>query len=49
MPGLALEELELEDIELLPSREVMCCPPPCWNPCCHVELQVELCVSLGCN
>jgi hypothetical protein len=37
-----MEELELEQAELLPSRETLCAP--CYNPCCHPCL--EVCVKL---
>ena len=44
---LTIEEMEMEEAEYLPDREVMCCP--CYNPCgCapSVSISVELCVRI---
>jgi hypothetical protein len=43
---LSFEEMDLEQSELLPNREVMCCPcyTPCCDPCC-----VNVCVTVVAN
>jgi hypothetical protein len=39
---VTMQELELEQAELLPSRETLCRPNPCWHPCypCHPCFEV---------
>ena len=47
---LSLEEMDLEQSEYLPNREVMCSPcyNPCCNPCCpSVAISVYLCVGIA--
>jgi hypothetical protein len=47
MSTVTMEELELETAELLPSRETLCCCPPC-HPCCRPCcpcFEVSVCVS----
>jgi hypothetical protein len=34
---VTMQELELEQAELLPSRETLCVPR--WNPCCYYSCQ----------
>jgi len=46
---LTVEEMEMEESEYLPDREVMCCP--CYTPCCNpcgagLHISVELCVNI---
>jgi hypothetical protein len=46
---LTIEEMEMEESEYLPDREVMC--SPCYNPCCSpccptLSISVELCVHI---
>jgi hypothetical protein len=46
---LTIEEMEMEESEYLPDREVMC--SPCYNPCCSpccptLSISVELCVYI---
>jgi hypothetical protein len=46
---LTIEEMEMEDFEYLPDREVMCCP--CYTPCSpcggfNVSISVEVCVHI---
>jgi hypothetical protein len=48
---LTIEEMEMEEAEYLPDREVMCSPcyNPCFNPCgCapSLSISVELCVRI---
>jgi hypothetical protein len=45
---LSLTEMDLEQSEYLPSREVMCCPCyPCYYPC-HpsISLSVSVCLNI---
>ena len=30
---LSIEEMDMEQTDYLPDREVMCCP--CYSPCCN--------------
>ena len=39
---VTMEELELENAELLPGRETLCCNP--CHPCCGIS--VSVCVSI---
>jgi hypothetical protein len=46
---LSFEEMDLEQSEYLPNREVMC--SPCYNPCYKacapsISISVHLCVGL---
>jgi hypothetical protein len=46
---LSFEEMDLEQSEYLPNREVMCSPcyNPCYNPCYPtVTLSVHVCLSI---
>lgn len=51
MNTFTIEELDREEVELLPSRVVMCASNPCWNPCwtpCHQPIQIYVNVRIGC-
>jgi hypothetical protein len=45
---LTLAEMDLQQSEYLPKREVMCSPcyNPCYSPCANLNLSVELCVHI---
>jgi hypothetical protein len=47
---LTFEEMDSEQSDFLPRREVMCCPcppPPCYSPCApSIDLCVNLCVAI---
>ncbi len=46
---LTIEEMEMEDFEYLPDREVMCSPcyNPCFSPCAPtLSISLELCVHI---
>jgi hypothetical protein len=46
---LSWEEMDLEQSQYLPNREVMCCPyyNPCYNPCApSLSISVEICVRI---
>ncbi len=45
LPAVTLQELELENAELLPSRETLCYNP-CRPPCFSVYVSINICVSL---
>jgi hypothetical protein len=47
---LSLEEMDLEQSEYLPNREVMCSPcyNPCYNPCSPcISISVQVCLRLA--
>jgi hypothetical protein len=52
MGSLTIEELELEDVEVLPDRLVMsacqpsCRPKSCCGPTLAIYLRVELCAGI---
>jgi hypothetical protein len=46
---LSIEEMDMEQTEYLPDREVMCCP--CYTPCCapcgpSIAVSINLCVAV---
>ena len=45
LPAVTMDELELENAELLPSRETLCCNP-CRPPCfsVYVSVNISICV-----
>jgi hypothetical protein len=46
---LSIEEMDMEQTEYLPDREVMCSPcyNPCFSPCAPtLSISVELCVHI---
>jgi len=46
---LTIEEMDMEQTEYLPDREVMCSPcyNPCFTPCAPtLSISVELCVHI---
>ena len=45
-----IEELDHEEIELLPPRVVMCASNPCCQPCppCHQTIHIYFNFRLGC-
>ena len=49
MNTFTIEELDREEVELLPSRVVMCSPcyQPC-SPCCQPTVHVWINVRIGC-
>jgi hypothetical protein len=47
--ALSFEEMDLEQSEYLPNREVMCSPcyNPCYNPCAPtLTLSLNVCVGI---
>ena len=51
MNTFTIEELDREEVELLPSRVVMCSPcyQPC-SPCCQptVQIYIQIRLDFGC-
>ena len=49
MNTFTIDELDREEVELLPSRVVMTTCNPCYQPCyCQPTIQIYVQVRIGC-